>query len=857
MAHHVEFTLRKFPETGRLKDDCGLPFSCVFQPYAKVEKDLQLVPHSDLGRCRYCYAYVNGYCSFDPTGWVCSLCNRHNEFRGDHFQRYNVRPGLRSSLPEIRYDLYEALCESDTAATKRLMGGSSPVPIYIALIDTAAEEEFLELANSALLAALEALPPEALFGIISFSNKVGLHDIRGATPVVRYVPLFDSLALPLPLSDAVPLADLLCPVGTAKEAIAAALDGLRPDPSFVQEENWGDGQAAVSAAGTSGQEGQGNAGVLPAAPILAVPPSMDRRRRRGVRALGPALRAIMEYLKALHVPNPVADAAAAKGSVPVGSGTLGVAPQLVGFPRLLVLLSGPPDLGAGRLPRARLPSTAGAGPTPDQRMQAPTANGASAGAAAVGGGVDHQEVHTALSAARQFYEQAAVAAASLGVCVDIFVAGVRHAGLAQLEPLANSTGGALFLYPSLEEAAMPQDLYRRLSVPHARAGLLRLRLSRELRAARLYGRLFPDPAHEGLYHIIAADATDTFAADIEHISAAGLSLPDAVAPTLQIAFQYSAVTQRRGEVPPPASSDGDGADAGNAAGSPKNGGTQFEVQRRLRVLTIRVHTARSAAELYSHVNTEAVICVLAHKLLRAVKMEGVAQGRALLRDWLVAVMAHVHAHANPGVPPLTLADLPVDIALTSAEALAQLPRYVYALLRSPLLAHGGALAGADVTAFLHHLWSCLPPAELCRSIYPCLTSYTDHDHQAYPRHSLSRAALEVAGAPLWLLDAHVLLLVYCTASAPPSLPFPPPQQCALRRHVAALRAERRVTPHTRFIKEGTHDTTIFRSLLMDDPDEEEVQEGDSGASPGAGLVGFLDALHREVAAVLRADAAAR
>lgn len=33
------------------------------------------------------------------------------------------------------------------------------------------DEEFLELAKSALLAALEALPSAALFGVITFSDK--------------------------------------------------------------------------------------------------------------------------------------------------------------------------------------------------------------------------------------------------------------------------------------------------------------------------------------------------------------------------------------------------------------------------------------------------------------------------------------------------------------------------------------------------------------------------------------------------------------------------------------------------------------------------------------------------------------
>ena len=46
-------------------------------------------------------------------------------------------------------------------------------PVYVALVDTCCSEDFLELVKGALLAALEALPPVALFGLVTFSDKVG------------------------------------------------------------------------------------------------------------------------------------------------------------------------------------------------------------------------------------------------------------------------------------------------------------------------------------------------------------------------------------------------------------------------------------------------------------------------------------------------------------------------------------------------------------------------------------------------------------------------------------------------------------------------------------------------------------
>jgi hypothetical protein len=54
-------------------------------------------------------------------------------------------------------------------------------------------------------------------------------------------------------------------------------------------------------------------------------------------------------------------------------------------------------------------------------------------------------------------------------------------GLRLLEPLSNSTGGALYLYPSPDEAPLPQDVYRRLAPLHALSALLRVRTSPQLK----------------------------------------------------------------------------------------------------------------------------------------------------------------------------------------------------------------------------------------------------------------------------------------------------------------------------------------------------------------------------------------
>lgn len=59
---------------------------------------------------------------------------------------------------------------------------------------------------------------------------------------------------------------------------------------------------------------------------------------------------------------------------------------------------------------------------------------------------------------KSFYEEAATAAAALGVCVDVYAVAPGPVGLFCIEALATGSGGATYLYNSYEEAALPQVL---------------------------------------------------------------------------------------------------------------------------------------------------------------------------------------------------------------------------------------------------------------------------------------------------------------------------------------------------------------------------------------------------------------
>lgn len=157
-------------------------------------------------------------------------------------------------------------------------------------------------------------------------------------------------------------------------------------------------------------------------------------------------------------------------------------------------------------------------------------------------------------------------------------------------------------------------------------------------------------------------------------------------------------------------------------------------------------------------------------------------------------------------------------------------------------------------------------------MYPVLTSYSTPDKQAYPRHSLSRAALITSGSPIFFLDAFTTLIVFYSSTADPTLPFPPPHDCKfstnflaaflanrwlskskesllckcftsntrcllglLRTVINKLKQERCVTPKLIFIRGGKDDATAFENYLI----EEQDVDG-SGLTSVMGFVSFLE-----------------
>lgn len=709
-------------------------------------------------------------------------------------------PEMRSELIEMECDPHEGESSSDDDDNHDAAGASEArrdpeaVPVYLAMVDLCCSEDTLELLRSALQAALEALPAAARFGIVTFSHKVGLYDISGEAGTessVRCVHLEVNDTGPpsaVQLEEALPLESLLAPVGACREAITNVIESLVPESAFPP---------------SSGDE----ATELP-----------------GSRAFGSGLQAVLRYLSGAIAlqQHRLSTTTASEGNAQDRSTS--VAAEYAGA-RLLIFLCGPPNLGRGAVLSDNPSDQRGDGDRPPLEPAMGNLDPFSHPASTT----TQLEVDPG---ALEFYEEAAAAAASLAVCIDLFVVSGEGCGLTALEPLVAATGGTLFLYPAADQAALPQDIYKRLGSPLARGGLLRLRTSRGLQVTSSYGHTFPDDQFDNLFHLISADANDAFTFEMDYTSSAGVLMDgsDGSQPSMQMAFQYSII------VPDPDSMD-----------PMTRNPTRWVLKRRMRVLTHNLPLATSVRQVVDGCDADVVLTVLVHKLVEAAEAEGAVEAHSLLYDWL-AILTLQYNRCILGLSSEASAQQ-VDAAFEAVESLQGLPRAVYGLLRSPLLVQRTG-QHPDTSAATRILWASLQPADIRRSVYPLLSSFSSPDSQAFPSHSLSEAALSSSGAPIFLLDSYSEVMVYYTAAAiaEGTVVFPPPQASLLRSAIAAARSGRRMTPTLTMLRGGIDDDRVFLDSLIEEPD---VGLQQAGLKVGNGVVQFLESVQLDVHQLLK------
>lgn len=751
-------------------------------------------------------------------------------------RRYLGGPDARRALPELASSTVEALSpvhssehmSHDTSAQALTVPAS---PILVAVVDAACSLDHMELVRSALLAAVEGLPPDAKFGLVAFGgDEIALYEAGAELPCVRHIPIAP-LNGPAPtameLQQVLPLSSLLIPVkGAGKDYITAEIEAL--EPMGPGKRPLGEALQAVLRLLGGGAVSMGQTlltGVLGAriAVILSGPPNYGRG----------------SVLNAPHASSPLCTSASNEESPTKSSRQesssngrkkepepVHNAPFLLDpyFPEVTIWAS-----------QTLEPLPPPSPPKPKPSMRAKAADGwdqALEGSkeldmnpAAMELGVEASSLSIRWEASK-FYGEAGAAAASIGVIVDVYAVSASFVGLEVLRAIALGSGGTIALYPppNQAECALPEDLYKRMTEPFASGCMLRLRTSPELRVASAMGdRLRADPRYPDLFHVACCHPHDAFGLELDYTTAAGFASNST--PVLQLVFQYLSMSP-----------------------SPEG---RTVMQRRTRIVTSAFPVAHTASEVYASVKAQAYTFDLVQHLFWVAAREGVDAARTALIERIVELAAAFHIYNSVGDMARDMARKqlvemtgPVDPAFKACDALQAVPRAAYALLRSPFLS--GSSPHSDALCALRVLWDTLPPSELATAVYPHLSSWASPDHLAFPKHSLCRAALALSRQPIYLLDAyHIIIVFYAAqghvAAAGALPPFPPPHNSQLRQHCAALSQARRLTPRVIVAREGEDgaDQTFGQWLI------EDARGGDKGIAGGGddGMHGaFLDFL---------------
>ncbi|RLM66017.1 protein transport protein Sec24C-like [Panicum miliaceum] len=241
----VRASLGCFPSDPTLHASCGMPWGVAVTPFSAADERGSPPATGDEGhllpRCQSCFAYFSLLCPLDRWSWTCAVCGGENDMPADAAARY-ARDGVHDP-PEMRSAFVDLLLQGEEGEA----APAAPTPVYVAAIDLSSSEEFLELVKSALQAALEALSPGSLFGLLTFSSKIGLYDVQGPIPIVKnvFIPPDSDGSLPIDLEDIMPLCSFLAPIDSCKDRITEALETIKPVSSWDVAANAAEGQDHV------------------------------------------------------------------------------------------------------------------------------------------------------------------------------------------------------------------------------------------------------------------------------------------------------------------------------------------------------------------------------------------------------------------------------------------------------------------------------------------------------------------------------------------------------------------------------------------------------------------------------------
>ena len=198
------------------------------------------------------------------------------------------------------------------------------------------------------------------------------------------------------------------------------------------------------------------------------------------------------------------------------------------------------------------------------------------------------------------------------------------------------------------------------------------------------------------------------------------------------------------------------------------------------------------------------------------------------------------------------------------DSLADVPRWVFALLKGPLLSSNTPLSthklSDDRRIWLCTLYRSLPVEDLVTAIHPILSAYSKPGTCTDSDVPLHWAAMRSTGCRLFLLDAYTHIYVYlagphlakpdpaaATAAGEAELEWPPSKSSTIWRDVLALKQTRLRMARVIVCQAGSEEGEGFEAYI--EHVVEDSAEG-TGKAERFSYGQFLRFMHREVSANL-------
>eukprot|EP01133_Synstelium_polycarpum_P010318 gene10318-12030_t len=397
-----------------------------------------------------------------------------------------------------------------------------------------------------------------------------------------------------------------------------------------------------------------------------------------------------------------------------------------------------------------------------------------------------------------FYKRQAERAVQIGVHFDLYTIGNRYFGLDTISFLCTLTGGNLYRYPKISPTcSLPQDI---------------VRTSKNFAVDNCFGSILPSKSYDSLYHIESCSQFTSVAFDFKFTDPSAFE-GDSKTPFVQIAFSYSYM--------PPLETNNELADS-----SERVRNNHRSIERRLHIFTCPVPVAILANEFFSSIDLETTISLLTHKIIKESLEMGIIESRLLLVGWL----ANIVTKYNENVVIMSSIQSEIDLTFIHVPHLRPLPRYVFALLKSPLLRVLGKdneesaySKRSDDWVYCQYVYSTLEPRLLHRAIYPVLYTYGAPNNLASKYLSLSENTILSSISHIYLLDAYEKMVVYYAPQVPASHPYPPPADSLIRQTIINSKQDRLIVPEVVYCRGDLFEAKEFTSRLI----EEDNAQGQS------------------------------